>query len=196
MGDIVYAATLLRETEHGMTVLGVTQAEWIAAVIAAIIVPPVLGWLTMFRHKATQQLPYLLLRVAGFRVPRDQREYLYSESWVPDLLAHLTDRKKSKLFRYWKGMAFALSLALYGARATANAMNPHPWRWVFILHGRLYDFAFVASLLLEGAVGIVSARFNLAWPWGVCLSIAQVASVVLFTRWRRKVGRDRYGLDA
>ncbi|MFJ4579893.1 hypothetical protein [Streptomyces echinatus] len=195
MSELVLAAPL-GAPQHAVTVLGVTQAEWIAAFIAAIIVPPVLGWVTMFRRKATQQMPYLLLQLARYRVPSDQREYLYSEVWVPDLLAHLRNKKKSKFIRYWKGMTFALSLALYGARATANAMAPHPWRWRFRHQLRLYDLAFVGSLLLEGGVGIGSTWFHLAWPWIACLSIAQVAGVTLFTRWRRKVGRDRYGLDA
>ena len=181
--------------EHGMTVLGVTQSEWIAAIIAAIIVPPFLGWISMFRRKATQQLPYLLLRIAKLRIPREQRDYLFTEVWVPDLLAHLKDTTKSKTLRYIKGMTFAASLALYGARATANAMSPHPWRWLFRYYLRLYDVAFVGCVLLETAIGITATGLDLRWPWVLCLTVGQIVCVTLFTLWRRKVGRDRYGLE-
>ncbi|MCG7203986.1 hypothetical protein [Streptomyces arenae] len=186
----------LGEAGHGMTVLGVTQPEWIAAVVAAIVVPPLLGWISMFRRKATQQLPYLLLQIAKLRIPREQRDYLFSEVWVPDLLAHLNDTKKSKIIRYTKGVGFAVSLALYGARATANVMSPRPWRWKLRHQLRLYDFALVGCVLLEAAVGTVALWRDLTWPWVACLSAAQIVGVILFTRWRRKVGRERYGLDA
>ncbi|MFF7283020.1 hypothetical protein [Streptomyces griseorubiginosus] len=191
----VLTTEVLGEAGHGMTVLGVTQAEWIAAFVAAIVVPVLLGWISMFRRKATQQLPYLMLRIAKLRIPTEQRDYLFSEVWVPDLLAHLKDANKSKTLRYIKGVQFAVSLALYGARATANAMNPQPWRWKFRHQLRLYDFAFVGCVLLEAAIGITAAWLDLTWPWVSCLSVIQIGSVALFTRWRRKVGRERYGLE-
>ncbi|MFB8245416.1 hypothetical protein ACFC5X_10270 [Streptomyces sp. NPDC055952] len=171
-----------------------TQAEWIAAFIAAGIVAIFIDMITILRGKVTKQLPFLLLRVARLRVPRHMRHELHDEVWVPDLQAHLTNKAKGKLRRYWQGVAFAMSLALWGAKATANAMSPRPWTWLFFYYGRLYDFAFVGSVLLEGVVAIASARFDLTWPWVACLSGAQVIGVVIFTRWRRKVGRERYGL--
>jgi hypothetical protein len=73
-------------------------------------------------------LPFLVLRLARWRLPRELRESIHDEWWVPDLhdlLDHYADLPVTRLL---KGLRFSVSL-LGQARRVAKSVSPSRPAW-------------------------------------------------------------------
>ncbi|MFG2895054.1 hypothetical protein [Streptomyces sp. NPDC048248] len=107
--------------DSGSHLLGVTPPEWVAAVVAAIVIAIVWDLFMAATRRITKRVPFLVLRLARLGMSRDEWKQLYEGEWKPELHACLTDPGCGPASRFLQAMAFAIPLAVGGARMTAVA---------------------------------------------------------------------------
>jgi hypothetical protein len=125
------------------------------------------------------QLPFLILRIARWRLPVSLREEQHDEWWVPDLQKRLTLEGERPITRLVKGTRFAAGLAV-GAGRTARAAGvpsswQRAWNWlapasnatamarlswaidVSVITSGMASFAAVVSTVAYGTMPVVEA---------------------------------------
>lgn len=88
------------------------------------------------------QLPFVILRVARWRLPAELREPMHDDLWLPDLCEAMRRDVERPLTRLIKGLCFSASLVVRAGR-TARAADGVPSMWEPIL--RLICLAFPRS---------------------------------------------------
>jgi hypothetical protein len=126
----------------------VTASGMVFAVILMVLVKAssamasdeVRGWLDI--------APRAILRLAGARLNREQRERLYYEEWVPELLYIMREAETRPITRAIRAIGFALGL-LMAARAVSRLRPPTPTPAV----ARGINLAFQSRLIARVAEG-------------------------------------------
>ncbi|MGW6015824.1 hypothetical protein [Streptomyces sp. NPDC055210] len=107
---------------HGFTFLGHDINGWIVAMVCALVAAVIYEVTMTLARKVTRRIPYLLLRIARFRLRLDEKDRADAyDSWDAELHHILMVQKGMRLWRFLKGMTYAAHLALVGARATMKA---------------------------------------------------------------------------
>ena len=73
------------------------------------------------------RLPFLILKVARWRLPAELRESMHDDWWIPDLQERLDSQVSRPITRLVKGMRFASSLAISAGRTARAAGVPSVW---------------------------------------------------------------------
>lgn len=110
-------------TGHGFTWLEHDINGWAVALIVAIVAAFIYEAAMALTRMVTLRMPFLVLHLAKITMPKQDWHPLY-RAWKGELWEILRNREKHWLVRFFKGMAFALPLALGAARATAKVTSP------------------------------------------------------------------------
>lgn len=121
-------AVFIASQGEALTLLGATRPEWIVGIVVGIVVYVAFEILKVATRRMGGSLPYLLLRLAKYTMPRDQ-QYWHADVWLPEL-DHLLHREGAgRWSRYLRGLGYASGLALGGGRRTGRAATePRPRR--------------------------------------------------------------------
>lgn len=205
VGQLASAAT-----EHGPIFLGEDLVGWRVAIIAALIAAVVYEMTMALTRMVTLRLPFLVLHVARLSIPKSEWEILYP-TWKAELWFILKNSEDHRIIRFFKGLRFALPLALGGARATAraDAESRHTIRQQlaagreFAANALVESVAFVSGHKIDRAVLMSVFAY---WTWGdlgaglmktlvvlICVSASMysLASVLALHAMRREYRKHR-----
>ncbi|MGW5218769.1 hypothetical protein ACWEQA_12965 [Nocardia sp. NPDC004085] len=99
-----------------LVVVGGTTALVLGKVVVSLLSKEVEG--------RVDQIGYLILRWARRRLPRDLREMLHDQEWLPEMDDILLRHKDQPITRLFWSLRFSLPLLLWGARRTARIIHP------------------------------------------------------------------------
>lgn len=148
-------AITLASVQPGIHFLGASPAEWTAAFVAAVVVAIIWEVGTALTRRVTKRLPFIVLRIARFGLPRDEWQSMYDGEWMPELHACLTDPEQGAFRRFLSAMHFAIPLAFGGAYRTAKALRPQR---LASTKAKLTPFARRRRLRLMSAIVLVGSQ--------------------------------------
>ncbi|MGW2951529.1 hypothetical protein [Streptomyces eurythermus] len=106
-------------TVTGPTWLGHDIKGWTVALIVAIVAAFIYEATMTLTRTVTRRIPFLVLYLAKITTPKQDWPNLF-RAWKGELWHILRSDEKHWTVRFFRGMAFALPLALGAARATAK----------------------------------------------------------------------------
>ncbi|OPC76614.1 hypothetical protein B4N89_44800 [Embleya scabrispora] len=184
-------AVFIASQGEALTLLGATGPEWIVGIVVGIVVYVAFEILKVATRRMGGSLPYLLLRLAKYTMPRDQ-QYWHADVWLPEL-DHLLHREGTgRWSRYLRGVGYASGLALGGGRRTARAASeprrasePRPDGTSGPRPGRRIPRPYSAYLVLTLAPFVLLASFDHPVGFVVIFFTVPAAVFMLVPRRRR-----------